>query len=585
MIKDANLDGVGVVGVGISLTPHAPTLEIAECNAALNQMPRVDDNSENEISEFSSCSLDDIPDDFIGACLFGGEEGMSRLYIAVNKGKFCFDTHTGVWHQYRPPIWAPDLENSSLAEGFDGVIVCCNKCLEGLIEKYQLDKEDNRVKQIQKTVFFLKKFSYRKTIRDMAANGKHGLSVSGDIWDCDPYKMACGDLVIDLNITSPRMQLQPDPSYYLRRSTNIRDIDWVGEPVLFIKTLHEIFAFSESPPIKIDLILLGTEDGCTLNEAQLVYQKAVERYENLNQGLADQMIDYLQVLLGYALIGKVTENIIVILVGRGRNGKTMLVELFQHILGDYTLTVEPELLLATNSRNSSAPAPDILALAGKLLVFASESKETASFDAANVKRFTGGDTLTGRALYARSATSFTPSHTLFLLTNYPPNAPADDFAFWERVRLIQFMNSFVDEPNPENPSEKLKDKYLLDKLKAESPQILNWLIQGARRYQEWGLKTPDFVLESGKAYRSEVDLIGQFLDLCCRKDSIDEVRASNLYTCYSLWCVDNGFRPLSNKRFGSTLQKRGWKKVRRSDGYYYQGINVITEAIPASRSY
>ena len=53
-----------------------------------------------------------------------------------------------------------------------------------------------------------------------------------------------------------------------------------------------------------------------------------------------------------------------------------------------------------------------------------------------VKWLTGNDTITGRNPHDRYEVSFKPSHTLFLLTNHKPHAPADDFAFWERMILF-----------------------------------------------------------------------------------------------------------------------------------------------------
>jgi phage/plasmid-associated DNA primase len=45
---------------------------------------------------------------------------------------------------------------------------------------------------------------------------------------------------------------------------------------------------------------------------------------------------------------------------------------------------------------------------------------------------------------------------------------------WERVLLIPFNLSFVNEPDPLKPNERKADLHLLEKLKAEAPGILAW---------------------------------------------------------------------------------------------------------------
>ena len=114
-------------------------------------------------------------------------------------------------------------------------------------------------------------------------------------------------------------------------------------------------------------------------------------------------------------------------------------------------------------KSSSGPSPDITSLRGKRIVWCSETNEGRHLNTGKVKWLTGGDTLTGREMYGRDLIKFKPTHTLFLLTNSRPHAPAHDFALWERIFLIPFNNRFVLEPHLEN--EFRRDEKLLKKLK------------------------------------------------------------------------------------------------------------------------
>ena len=83
---------------------------------------------------------------------------------------------------------------------------------------------------------------------------------------------------------------------------------------------------------------------------------------------------------------------------------------------------------------------------GYRIAYASETSEGGRLNTAKLKELVGGDTLNARGVYAKRHVEFSPTHTLFLLTNYKPHAPAGDYALWQRIQLIPFILSFVDEP-------------------------------------------------------------------------------------------------------------------------------------------
>ena len=58
-----------------------------------------------------------------------------------------------------------------------------------------------------------------------------------------------------------------------------------------------------------------------------------------------KIVDFIQRLLGYALIGKTTEHIFPILYGQGRNGKDTLLETIGQVLGPLAGPLQSEMLL------------------------------------------------------------------------------------------------------------------------------------------------------------------------------------------------------------------------------------------------
>ena len=152
-----------------------------------------------------------------------------------------------------------------------------------------------------------------------------------------------------------------------------------------------------------------------------------------------ELIEYNQRLLGYCISGLTVEHIVVILWGKGRNGKGTLFEVLKVILGDLIKPIQAEMLLRQPiPKNSASPSSDIMSLIGKRLVWASESDEGRQLDIGKVKWLSGGDTLTGRHPHGKREITFTPTHKLFLATNHKPHVPADEYAAWERISLIPF---------------------------------------------------------------------------------------------------------------------------------------------------
>ena len=108
--------------------------------------------------------------------------------------------------------------------------------------------------------------------------------------------------------------------------------------------------------------------------------------------------------------------------GIGANGKTTLINALQAVLGQSVVgQIECELFLRNNGiRSSSTARPDLLALRGMRLAVASETGEGRHIDAAELKRLTGRDKLTGRTLYSAKIVTWEPTHTVWQLTNHRP---------------------------------------------------------------------------------------------------------------------------------------------------------------------
>jgi phage/plasmid-associated DNA primase len=145
-----------------------------------------------------------------------------------------------------------------------------------------------------------------------------------------------------------------------------------------------------------------------------------------------------------------------------------------------------------------------------------------------------------------------------------PIVHGTDHAIWRRIHLIPFKVTITPEE---------QDKQLIEKLAAELPGILNWALEGSLKYQSLGLAPASCVADATKSYRSEMDVLGDWIEEQCAIDPGAETSVSVLYGAYTSWCIGNGFSQLNKRRFGDQLEERGYGRTRGAGGVrMYRGI-------------
>lgn len=273
-----------------------------------------------------------------------------------------------------------------------------------------------------------------------------------------------------------------------------------------------------------------------------------------------RLANYIQRIFGYCLTGSTKEQCLFIFCGPGANGKSVLLRILETMLGDYACTTPTETLMVR--RNAGGPSPDLARLQGVRLALAFEPSEGARLSEEVVKQITGQDKIACRKLYG-DIFEFDPQFKVALATNHKPIIGGVDHAIWRRIRLIPLTVII--------PAEEM-DRDLVDKVAAELSGVLNWALQGLSDYQREGLVPPECVLEATKAYRSEMDIIGDWIEECCVEDAGARVAVRDLYGSYQAWSKASGHYPFSKKRFAQRLRERGIKDVRTSGERLYVGL-------------
>ncbi len=471
--------------------------------------------------------------------IYAAELGDGILFSLIHENRFLFSGTSQEWFMFAGHRWELDLMGEALKAVENVAAWYGNRAAEigNLIVDLESKNADrDNIEQLKaKQRLCGKKAQKLRTQRGRQAclhfahtNHEKPLQISGESLDLHPMLLACKNGVINLETGELRPGL-PEDLITLGSPTEWQGLD-APAPV-FERTINEIF---DDPEV------------CA----------------------------FLQRFFGYCCTGLVTESALVVLEGRGRNGKTLLVETLAHVLGPLAGSIPSEMLLDQGRfTNADAPSPSLMSLRGLRCAFASEVEENRRFSSSRVKWLSGSDTLVGRNPHDRRPTRFTPTHKLVLLINDRPTAPMSDFAFWERIHLVPFAFSFVNR-EPKAPNERRADPYLAEKLKTEAPGILAWLVRGCLQWQKQGLSPPEKVRENTEEYRRSEDLLADFLEEHCVIDPKEEESSSALYDSFKGWWTENvSKKTLSQKKFGRLLGTKFQRK--KSNTVKYIGLRLI----------
>jgi len=184
---------------------------------------------------------------------------------------------------------------------------------------------------------------------------------------------------------------------------------------------------------------------------------------------------FLQRMLGYSLTGDTSAHALFFAHGHGANGKSVCIDTAAGILKDYHATTPIEAFtVSTTDRHPT----DLARLRGARLVTAVETEEGRRWAESRVKALTGGDRIAARFM-RQDFFEFTPQFKLLIAGNHKPGLRSVDEAIRRRFHLVPFA---VTIPAAE------RDLRLSEKLRAEWPGILKWMIAGCLDWQRDGLQ-------------------------------------------------------------------------------------------------
>ena len=277
-----------------------------------------------------------------------------------------------------------------------------------------------------------------------------------------------------------------------------------------------------------------------------------------------ELIAFMQRAAGYALTGHVSEHKLLFLFGTGSNGKSVFLNTIYDIMGDYSKRASAQTFL--NSSGDQHPT-DLAGLHGARLVVSSELPAGKAWNEAVIKDLTGGDIITARFM-RQDFFEYMPQFTLFIAGNHRPSFSGIDEAIRRRVCLVPFTQTIpAAERDPELP----------EKLKAEWPAILRWMIEGAKEWQRVGLAVPEAVRAASADYMEDEDTLSDFFSENVQDDPFGKVSVSDMYDRFCRWQRSQGFKQIWTKKAMGTAFAELGIRAKKSGARFYPGVSLKLE--------
>lgn len=503
----------------------------------------------NNVSEEKKSKITNLPknDKTIIKALYEGERGDTYLLIRCLKDRYVYDNSYGQWYYWNDHYWRKD-ELNHICTMIDEVIDSYGdqQSYEKTAQQVAVssgnddESEDHlkKSKKLQKRIDELRTLKRAETIVKRSRMGKDSLCITGNQWDKKPMVVGCRNGCVHLDAEKEK------------------DLFQSGNPKDYICTI--------SPTVWNGI-----------DEKRDLFEKFIfEMYSG-----DDEVIKFIQRLLGYGICGLVTEHIFPVFYGQnGRNGKSTLFEILKYVVGSLAYKAPSNFLMDAKFKNqSSGPDSVTMGMRGKRYIWFSETNENERFDIAKLKEFVGGDTISARPPYGKTQIEFNLNALMMILLNRRPKVPAGDDALWRRLILINHKNSFIDNPDPKKPWEFKADKFLFEKLKKQSSGILAWIVEGFFAYQEYGLMIPQQIIQSTQEYRRNEDIFGHFVEEQCVVGNDFRESPKKLYERYKKWCLDVGHKPMAKNRVYNDLKQRFGERKKVEGFYYFYGLVLIDE--------
>ena len=274
-----------------------------------------------------------------------------------------------------------------------------------------------------------------------------------------------------------------------------------------------------------------------------------------------QKIQFLQEMIGYLLIPSTEYHVQFWLVGEGSNGKSVILQVIQWLLGSENVSNVP--------LHSLGQKFYLAQLVGKLANVSDEIAAGIQLNDAVLKSVVSGGTLQAERK-GEQPFEFTPYARLVASTNVLPRTADQSHGFFRRVKILPFKRIFAEHE---------QDRSLPQTLHGELSGIFNWALDGLRRLQRRGhfTKVPSSELAQAQ-YRDSLDPARAFIRTQLQMRTPDKPRIRTqtgiVYAAFEAYCQANGYATIASSSFGKVMAARGLG-AEQSNGRNYYPVQLL----------
>ena len=326
-----------------------------------------------------------------------------------------------------------------------------------------------------------------------------------------------------------------------------------------------------------DIISLCTNiDYVPLNPSK--HKKIIDEINDFMHKLFpdDALCKYMWEHLASTLIGTSANQTFNMYIGIGSNGKSVLMNLMEKVLGQYKGDV-PTTLVTEKRGKVGGLAPEIVQLKGIRYAVMQEPSKGDVINEGMMKQLTSGkDPIQGRAPYMPKTISFIPQFKLAVACNALMGVKANDHGTWRRIRVVPFKSLFTETPvadDPEKPHQFMLDKHIEEKFDEWKEVFAAMLVEIVFK-TDGVVHDCDIVMSKSNEYRQSQDYISEFIRDRVSRDTNGRIKQMELNNEFSIWYMSNyGGRGPSPKELHEYMDKEFGRKRQQT----WSGVRIKYE--------
>ena len=304
-----------------------------------------------------------------------------------------------------------------------------------------------------------------------------------------------------------------------------------------LNTSHSIFAFGnkvldvenigKSNPFRIgyphDYLSIKSNLIIPNNISEDLYEKCNNILNKIFPN--EDLYEYFLFWCSSLLVPGNQDKVFHVWLGDGNNGKSAIATLLKYTFGEYCVTIPSTAFMKSKSK-ADAATPHLDLIKNALIVIAQEP-DGGVMNVNFMKEMTGNDNIFIRALF-QDGKNIQINAKFIMQANKRFVVDNDDFAAWNRFRVLLFQSYFIDDKNinkfiKENEDKIIYnddnkpinifpiDKKLNEKLKEIAPAFLMLLIKKLPEYNKKGLPSSEAIMKITQEYRNKMDSFQIFI--------------------------------------------------------------------------